>query len=120
MNRYPEEPVPEGLLSSSDAQVLSKHLARYVVETRRANGNLYPPSTLHSLMCGLLRHMRSINPECPNFLDKKDVRFQSLHKTLDALFNRLHSDGIGRQVKKADVISHDEERMLWDSGLLNT
>ncbi len=27
---------------------------------------VYPPSTIHQLLCGLLRHMRNTNPGCPN------------------------------------------------------
>ena len=55
--------------------------------------------------------MRTINPSCVNFLDKKDFRFTSLHKTLDSLFNRLHSEGIGRQPQKAEVLSSSEEKL---------
>ena len=63
-------------------------------------------------------HMREINPNCPNFLDKKDVRFQQLHHSLDVHFNNLHSSGIGRQVNHAEVISKQEENKLWESGVL--
>ena len=63
--------------------------------------------------------MRDTSSDCPNFLDKKDPQFKSLHKTLDALFNKLHSEGIGRQVKKAEVITQEDEEKLWSSGVLN-
>lgn len=117
MNRYPEEPVLEDLFTTNNPQLLCKHLSKFAIETRKTNGKLYPPSTIHSLLCGLLRHMRNTNPDCPNFLDKKDARFLSLHKTLDSLFNRLHSEGIGRQIKKAEVFSIEDENMLWNSGV---
>lgn len=64
--------------------------------------------------------MRSKNPVCPNFLDKKDSNFKQLHNSLDLLFNRLHSEGIGRQIKKAEIISIEDEKKLWESGILNT
>ena len=64
--------------------------------------------------------MRSNNPACPNFLDKKDYNFTQLHNTLDSLFSKLHSEGIGRQTKKAEVLSLDEEKKLWESGTLTT
>ena len=99
---------------------MTKNISRYIVETRAKNGAVYPPSTLHSLLCGLLRHMRAINPGCPNFLDRKDYRFAKLHNTLDSLFNKLHSQGVGRQIKKAEVLSIEDERLLWESGTLNT
>ena len=63
--------------------------------------------------------MRDNNPSCPNFLEKKDPRFKPLHNTLDAYFNKLHSDGIGRQTKHAEVISVEEETQLWDSGVMD-
>ena len=84
---------------STDANILNTHLSRFVVETRKSNGEAYPPATLHQLLCGVLRHMRDCNPGCPNFLDKKDSRFKQLHGTLDSYFHDLHCEGIGRQVK---------------------
>ena len=49
--------------------------------------------------------MRELNPECPNFLDESDNRFRRLQGTLDSYFHKLHSQGIGRQVKHAETIS---------------
>lgn len=63
--------------------------------------------------------MRSANSESPNFLDKKDPRFKLLHNTLDTLFHNLHSEGIGRQTKHAEVISLEEEEKLWKSQVMN-
>ena len=85
--RYADDPVPNNLFERSDPNSLSKHLSQYVVET---SGKLYLPSTLHSLLCGLLCHMRGINHSCPNFLDCNDLRFKMLHNTLDLLFNKLY------------------------------
>ena len=62
--------------------------------------------------------MRDINPDCLNFLDKKDARFRQLHHALDVQFHKLHSDGIGRQVNHTEVISIEEEQKLWESGVL--
>ena len=96
---YPDDPVPKDILLSSDPELLNLHLSRFVIETRKANGEVYPPSTLHQLLCGILRFMREHNPECPNFLDKSDNRFRRLQGTLDSYFHKLHSEGIGRHVK---------------------
>ena len=101
---HPDSPVPDDLFMSTDAAILSLHLSRFVVETRKSNGDYYPPATLHQLMCGLLRHMRTVNPEeCPNFLDKKDTRFKQLHGAMDAHFHQLHARGIGQDVKHSEV-----------------
>ena len=44
-SRYPEDPVPDDLFLSNDAECLSKHISRFIAETRAKNGSLYPPST---------------------------------------------------------------------------
>ena len=72
---FPDDCVPEDLLMSTDPCLLTTHLTRFAVETRKVNGERYPPSSIHQLLCGILRYMREINPHCPNFLDKKDARF---------------------------------------------
>ena len=112
--------IPENILMSTDPEVISTHLSRFIVETRKSNGELYPPSTLYQLLCGLLRYMRDHNPGCPNFLDKKDSRFRHFQGTLDAYFHKLHSEGVGRHTRHAETISSDEENQLWETGVLNT
>ena len=55
--KYPENLVPEDLFSCSDPATLNTQLSRFVAETRKANGEPYPPKTVHQLLCGILRHM---------------------------------------------------------------
>ena len=62
--------------------------------------------------------MREANPNCPNFLNKQDTRFQSLQHTLDAHFHKLHSEGIGIQVKHTEIITKEDEPKLWTSGTM--
>ena len=104
----PENPVPEDILTSSDPDLLNHHLSQYVVETRQANGEHYPPSSLHQLLCGLLRHMHEVNPSCPNFLNKKDARFRPLQRTMDGYSHNLHSQGLGR-IKHPEILTPEEE-----------
>ena len=118
-SRYPASPVPEDILVCSDPDVINLHLSRFIIETRKSNGEMYLPSTLHQLLCGILRRMRELNPNCPNYLDKNDNRFRSLHGTVDSYFHKLHSEGIGRKVKHVEVITMDEEDQLRESGALN-
>ena len=87
--KYSDNPVPEDLFTCSDPATLNTQLSRFVVETRKANGELYPPKTVHQLLCGLLRHMRDVNPECPNFLDKEDSIFKPLQGAMGAHFHHL-------------------------------
>ena len=109
------EPVPFDLFECSDPELLNKHFARFIVEVRKTNGENYPPATLYQLLSGLLRYMREVSPQCPNFLDKNDARFRKLHRTMDAVFHDLHAEGIGRQVKHAQLITATEENSLWDN-----
>ena len=49
--------------------------------------------------------MKQTNQGCPNFLNKQDNNFRQLQGTLDALFHKLHSDGVGMQVKHTEIIT---------------
>ena len=66
--RYPANPVPDDILVCSEPEIINLHLSRFIVETRKSNGEMYPPSTLHQLLCRILRRMRELNLNCPNFL----------------------------------------------------
>ncbi len=102
-------------------QLQNKWLSRYALETRGEKGQINPPATVHSLLSGLQRHMLSLNPSAARFLDKKNTQFKELHGTLDSPFRHLHESGAGRQVRHAaEVITREEENMLWESGQLGT
>ena len=77
------------------------NLSRFAVETRKTDGSKYPPATIHQLLYGVLKHKREVNLDCINFLNKKDPWFKQLHGTLDVLFHRLHSEGLGTKMKSA-------------------
>ena len=102
--------VPSTLLKSSDPSVLSKWLSLYCAEARKKDGGSYPPKTVYALLTGLLRHMRSLNPECPNFLDFSDPRFTTLQNYLDNLFRDLRARGVGSESKNAEVFSRTEDK----------
>ena len=75
---------------------------------------------MYQLLAGLLRDMRSRKPNCCNFLDPDDHRFEELHNGIDNLFRELRSSGVGSDTKSAEVITKDEEVQLWEKGLLGT
>ena len=87
------------LLESSDSSLLSKWLSLYCAETRKKDGGPYPPKTVYALLTGTLRHMRSLNPECPNFLDFSDPRFMTLQNYLDDLFRDLRPVGLDQRAR---------------------
>ena len=101
------------------AEVLNKWLCVYVAETRSCSGEAYPPATVHSLLSGILRHMRSQNPMYPNFLDKSNPNFSAFTTTIDNFYKDLRSGGVGATSKHAEGISREEEELLWTSMVLN-
>ena len=115
-----EKQVPEDILKCSDPGTLCKWLTLYVAETRKKDGNEYPPKTIYQLLTGLLRHMRTLNPSCPNFLDTDNRAFASLHTAIDNVFRGLRSSGVGSSSKSAEMFSKEEENKLWDSRVLGT
>ena len=117
---HPNNLILSDIFQCTDTQTLKKHLSRFIIEIRKSNGELYPSATLHRLLCGTLRHIRSKNPTCPNSLDKKDSRFRDPLGTLDSYFHKLHSDGVGTQTKYAQMISYSEEDKLWNKGVMDT
>jgi len=110
------EKCPLDLLTVQDPIALNYWLKRFAIEARKMNGETYPPKTLYMLFSGLLRYMRSINPECPNILSKECHLFNGLHNTLDGLFRKLRAEGVGSSSKNAEPFTKDEENCLWKQG----
>ena len=79
------EPVPEELLYSSDPKLLCKWLSLFADETRKKNSTPYPPKSLYILLAGVLRHMRSLNKDCPNFLDTEKKSLTNFMPALTTL-----------------------------------
>ena len=88
-NRCNAEKCPESLLEDTDV---------FVAETRKVNGEPYPPMSIHLLLSGLQRHMRNIDQtRAPNIFAKRDALFQTLHQTLDSVYKKLRASGVGSQ-----------------------
>lgn len=106
--------------SSLNSEELKVWLCHFVAEIRRSDGGRYPANTLYQLLSGLLRYMREIDPDCPNFLDKKTHEFKELHLLLDNMARHLWQEGVDAEVKHATLITPEEEQMLWEQGVLGT
>ncbi len=97
------------LLFCTDAS----RLCCYVQETKKETGELYPATTVRSLLSGI-QHTLQANKVPFNLFDKFDHRFRDLHKTLDSVCVSLRKKGIGNQVKHAAVIPIEEENInIW-------
>ena len=93
-----EEKYLETLLKDMEPTSLNKWLSAFVAETRKVNGEPYPPTTLHLLLSGLQQHMKAVNKErAPNIFAKNDVAFQTLHHAMDSAYRKLRADGVGTE-----------------------
>ena len=63
--------------------------------------------------------MRSIDPNCPNFLDKKDPRFEVIQKTCETVFRSLHKEGVGVDVHHTPIVTVEKEARLWEMKILD-
>ena len=98
--------------------LLDKWLSVFITETCTQNGH---PKTIYSLITGIVRHMRAENPEYPpNVIDKTDPAFTSFRTTTDKIFKRLRGSGVDKNSKHTEGISNDEEKLLRDTGVLNS
>ena len=113
------EKCPETLLEDMDPAQLNKWLSVFIAETRKVNGEQYPPASLQLLLSGLQRHMRSVNiKKAPNIFAKKDPNFSRLHQTMDSVYRKLRAKGVGAQRHHTETFSREEENRLWESGVL--
>ena len=113
---------PETLLDDMDPAQLNKLLAIYILaETKKVSGEPYPPSTIQSLLSGILRYMRSIDDtRAPNIFAKNDPAFRELHFTMDSVYQKLREDGVGAQKHSAEPFTVDDENKLWSLGVMGT
>jgi hypothetical protein len=66
---------------------------------------------------GIQCHIRAIKPGQINFFT--DDAFYSLRKLVDALYRKLHSQGIGCSDRKSEILTDIDEDKLWNAGVLN-
>ena len=62
--------------------------------------------------------MQTLNPEAPNFLEKSNHAFKKLHNIMENLFQELSKEGVSAETKHAEIVTKDEENLLWSSGVM--
>ncbi|CAC5385968.1 unnamed protein product [Mytilus coruscus] len=99
-----------------EAAEMNHWLQRFVIEVRNKKGEEYPPKSLYSIICGLLRYCKDMNVNDKNFLEEKYLRFVTFRRVLDSRMKELLSKGFGTKVKRADPLSLQDEENLWQKG----
>ena len=110
------ERCPEDILDRQAPEDLNRWVSKFIAEARRTDGQKYTPRTIHQILSGLLRYMRSVSDSCPNILDKNDARFKNIQRSCETVFRGLHKEGW--DYKHAPIISTEEEIQMWDAKVL--
>ena len=90
-------------------------LAKFVLEVRRRDGKAYTPETFYQICCDLLRLLKEADRGEVNIF--ANPMFVHFCVSLDAQMKELKATG-NHQVKRAEVISEEQEDCLWIKGLL--
>lgn len=92
-------------------------LTRFVLETRKKNGEEYPCESLQELLLSIQTYLALQGRE---FQFLQDPDFVSLRNTLDARMKQLAAEGKRVKRKQAEVISADDEEQMWQKGILGS
>jgi hypothetical protein len=101
-------------------QEMNEYLCHFVLEVRNTNGELYPATTLNQLLAGLSRYLKDeLNRPDLNLYNPNNVYFNRFRQTLDAQMKLVTEKGIGTVKRQAQPITEEQEKCLWDKGLLS-
>ena len=107
----------EGDIITMTNDVLNEALGYFVAEVTNKDGNEYRPNTIYELIISIQHFLRN-NGRFVRFLD--DAEFQSMRQILDAKMKNPSRQGIGANKRQADVITEEQENILWENGILGS
>ena len=102
-------------ITSIPKEELAYWLERFVLEIRKKDGKEYIPSTLHHIVCGIMRFLRLESDPSIDFFN--DAVFANFRHTLDGEMKRIRAGGLGTVKRKAECITPEEETP-WSKGIL--
>ncbi|XP_071114617.1 uncharacterized protein KIAA1958-like [Haliotis cracherodii] len=94
---------------------LNKTLMRFLVEVRNQKGEEYRGNTLYELIASLQYYLRRHDVEINVY---ESPYFKGMRNVLDARMKSLAKQGIGIEKRQANVVSVDQEDILWEKGML--
>ena len=103
-------------LENMSADELNESMPHFLFEVKKQDGQEYPANSLHGLVCGIQRYLKT---QCgKNFHFFNNDLFHKLRTSLDAVMKERSAAGIGLICKRAEVITMDEENQMWESNIL--
>lgn len=110
-----QKPIPNLLdLTNED---MCQELRKFLLECRKQDGSEYPSDTLYELLMSIQMFLH-INGKNVKFLNEDE--FLPLKHTLDNRMKDLSAKGHVKKRKQADIMTYEEEELLWDSGELGS
>lgn len=93
---------------------LNYSISRFISEARNKKGQRYPGTTLRELVLCLQMYLSKAGSSY-RFLN--NPVFSSIRNALDNTMKKVASKGIGLVKKQAEVITVEEEEILWEKGV---
>lgn len=92
-------------------------LTRFLAEVKKMDGNDFPLKTLYEILISVQFHLETLGFSWKLLEDEafRDVKF-----TLDNLMKTRCRSGLGNSVRQAEVITFEEEDLMWQKGVLGT
>ena len=88
-------------------------------EVRNGKGEDYPGETLYSLITSIQCHLRNNYGRNKQLIDKTGRTFRQMNSALNYQMKLAAASGLGVERKQAQVISADQDEVLWKSGVLS-
>jgi hypothetical protein len=107
----------EGELLTMSNENLNSALNFFILEVRNKSGKEYYPNTIYELIISIQHYLRA-NNRFVSFLD--DTEFNTMREVLDAKMKSLSKQGIGLKRRQADIISIDQENIMWQKEILGS
>ena len=92
-------------------------ISHFLCEVKKANGDDYPGDTLYEMLISMQLYLEQ-KGKIVKFLNDPD--FTQVKNTLDCLMQARAKCGLGIRKKQAQVVTHDEEEIMWAKGVLGS
>ena len=104
--------VSVGKVSATEVDRVLQH---FFAELKKQDGSDYEPDSLRTMLGALDRHFRNAGHE---FRIIKDKEFAECRQVLNGKAIELREQGKGKRKNKADIVTEEEEEIMWSKGVL--